>query len=89
MDKYSIVGHSKLIDESNNLWGFVVESDNSTDILLSDDYFSSSIVIALDEIANFKNKPGIKEASKSKNYNRNRRMRNLSLLWKENGIYGK
>lgn len=66
MDKYSIVGHSKLIDESNNLWGFVVESDNSTDILLSDDYFSPSIVIALDEIANFKNKPGIKEGQKVK-----------------------
>ena len=57
MDKYSITGHSKLIDENNNLWGFVVEDDNSTDVLLSDDYFSSSIVIALDEIANFKNKP--------------------------------
>jgi len=66
MDKYSIVGHPKLMDESNNLWGFVVESDNSTDILLSDDYFSSSIVIALDEIANFKNKPEIKEGQKVK-----------------------
>ena len=66
MDKYSIVGHSKLIDESNNLWGFVVESDNSTDILLSDGYFSSSIVIALDEIASFKNKPEIKEGQKVK-----------------------
>lgn len=66
MDKYSIVGHSKLMDESNNLWGFIVESDNSTDILLSDDYFSSDIVIALDEIAEFKNKPKIKEGQKVK-----------------------
>lgn len=66
MDKYSITGHSKLIDESNNVWGFVVEGSNSTDILLSDDYFSSSIVIALDEIANFKNKPEIKEGKKVK-----------------------
>ena len=54
------------MDENNNLWGFVVERDNSTDILLSDDYFSSSIVIALDEIANFKNKPEIKEGQKVK-----------------------
>lgn len=66
MDKYSIVGHSKLMDESNNLWGFVVESDNSTDIILSDDYFSSGIVIALDEIAEIKNKPKIKEGQKVK-----------------------
>jgi|GEM_PF-3054776 len=66
MDKYSIVGHSKLMDESNNLWGFVVESDNSKDIILSDDYFSSGIVIALDEIASFKNKPKIKEGQKVK-----------------------
>lgn len=66
MDKYSIVGHSKLMDESNNLWGFVVESDNSKDIILSDDYFSSCIVIALDEIAEFKNKPKIKEGQKVK-----------------------
>ena len=66
MDKYSIVGHSKLMDESNNLWGFVVESDNSTDIILSDDYLSSGIVIALDEIAEIKNKPKIKEGQKVK-----------------------
>ena len=66
MDKYSIVGHSKLMDESNNLWGFVVESDNSKDIILSDDYFSSGIVIALDEIASFKNKPKIQEGQKVK-----------------------
>lgn len=66
MDKYSIVGHSKLMDESQNLWGFVVESDNSTDIILSDDYFSSGIVIALDEIAEIKNKPKIKEGQKVK-----------------------
>lgn len=66
MDKYSIIGHSKLMDESNNLWGFVVESDNSKDIILSDDYFSSGIVIALDEIASFKNKPKIKEGQKVK-----------------------
>lgn len=66
MDKYSIVGHSKLMDESNNLWGFVVESGNSKDIILSDDYFSSGIVIALDEIASFKNKPKIKEGQKVK-----------------------
>ncbi|MFR4368883.1 MAG: hypothetical protein ACLT4F_08900 [Clostridia bacterium] len=66
MDKYSIVGHSKLMDESNNLWGFVVESDNSKDIILSDDYFSSGIVIALDEIAEFKNTPKIKEGQKVK-----------------------
>lgn len=54
------------MDESNNLWGFVVESDNSTDIILSDDYFSSGIVIALDEIADIKNKPKIKEGQKVK-----------------------
>lgn len=66
MDKYSIVGYSKLMEESNNLWGFVVESDNSKDIILSDDYFSSGIVIALDEIAEFKNKPKIKEGQKVK-----------------------
>lgn len=46
--------------------GICSESDNSTDILLSDSYFSSSIVIALDEIANFKNKPEIKEGQKVK-----------------------
>lgn len=68
MQKYSITGHSKLIDESNNIWGFVVEEENSKEkeILLSDNYFSSSIVIALDEIAQFKGKPEIKEGQKVK-----------------------
>ena len=68
MQKYSITGHSKLIDESNNIWGFVVEEENSKEkeILLSDNYFSSSIVIALDEIAQLKGKPEIKEGQKVK-----------------------
>ena len=60
MEKYSITGHSKLIDESENLWGFVVENEDKEETLLSDNYFSSSIVIALDEIANFKGKSDIK-----------------------------
>ena len=64
MEKYSITGHSKLIDESENLWGFVVENENKEETLLSDDYFSSSIVVALDEIASFKGKSDIKEGQR-------------------------
>lgn len=64
MEKYSITGHSKLINESENLWGFVVENENKEEILLSDDYFSSSIVVALDEIAKFKGKSDIKEGQR-------------------------
>lgn len=66
MEKYSITGHSKLIDESENLWGFVVENEDKEKTLLSDNYFSSSIVIALDEIANFKGKSDIKEGKRVK-----------------------
>ena len=66
MEKYSITGHSKLIDESENLWGFVVENEDKEETLLSDNYFSSSIVIALDEIANFKGKSDIKEGQRVK-----------------------
>ena len=66
MEKYSITGHSKLIDESENLWGFVVENEGKEETLLSDNYFSSSIVIALDEIANFKGKSDIKEGQRVK-----------------------
>ena len=64
MEKYSITGHSKLIDESENLWGFVVENEDKEETLLSDNYFSSSIVIALDEIATFLGKPDIKEGQR-------------------------
>lgn len=64
MEKYSIIGHSKLIDEGENLWGFVVEDNDKNETLLSDNYFSSSIVIALDEIANFLGKPDIKEGQR-------------------------
>lgn len=66
MEKYSITGHSKLIDERENLWGFVVEDSDKKETLLSDDYFSSSIVIALDEIATFLGKPDIKECQRVK-----------------------
>ena len=66
MEKYSITGHSKLIDESENLWGFVVEDNDNNETLLSDDYFSSSIVIALDDITNFKGKSDIKEGQRVK-----------------------
>ena len=64
MEKYSITGHSKLIDESENLWGFVVEDNDNNETLLSDDYFSSSIVAALDEISIFLGKPDIKEGQR-------------------------
>lgn len=63
MRKYSITGHSKLIDEKENLWGFVVEDDNNK-ILLSDDYYSSSIVIAIDEITRYLKQEEIKEGQK-------------------------
>ena len=66
MEKYSIAGHSKLIDKGDNLWGFVVEENDNNETLLSDNYFSSSIVIALDEIANFKGKSDIKEGQRVK-----------------------
>ena len=64
MEKYSIAGHSKLIDESENLWGFVVEDNDNNETLLSDDYFSSSVVIALDEITTFLGKHDIKEGQR-------------------------
>ena len=64
MEKYSIAGHSKLIDKGDNLWGFVVEDNDNNETLLSDDYFSSSIVIALDEITTFLGKPDIKEGQR-------------------------
>ena len=64
MKKCSITGHSKLIDESENLWGFVVENEDKEKTLLSDNYFSSSIVIALDEITTFLGKPDIKEGQR-------------------------
>ena len=44
--------------------GFVVEDSDNNETLLSDDYFSSSIVIALDEIATFLGKPDIKEGQR-------------------------
>lgn len=66
MVKHSIIGHSKLIKESENLWGFVVENKDKEEILLSDKYFSSSIVIALDEITNFLGQPKIKEGQRVK-----------------------
>lgn len=61
METYSISGRSKLIDEKQNIWGFLVDKGNEQQILLSDDYFSSSIVIALDEITHFLEKKEIKE----------------------------
>ena len=64
MKKYSITGYSKLIDEGENLWGFIVEDSDKKETLLSDNYFSSSIVIALDEIATFLGKPDIKEGQR-------------------------
>lgn len=64
MEKYSIAGHSTLIDKGDNLWGFVVEDSDNNETLLSDDYFSSSIVIALDEITTFLGKPDIKEGQR-------------------------
>ena len=66
MKKCSITGHSKLIDEEENIWGFVVEGNDKEETLLSDDYFSSSIVIALDEITKFLGQPEIKEGQKVK-----------------------
>ena len=44
--------------------GFVVEDNDDNETLLSDDYFSSSIVIALDEISTFLGKPDIKEGQR-------------------------
>ena len=64
MEKYSIAGHSTLIDKGDNLWGFVVEDSDNNGTLLSDDYFSSSIVIALDEITTFLGKSDIKEGQR-------------------------
>lgn len=66
MKKCSITGHSKLIDEGENIWGFVVENNDKEETLLSDDYFSSSIVIALDEITKFLGQPEIKEGQRVK-----------------------
>ena len=66
MEKYSITGHSKLIDEGENIWGFVVEDNDKNETLLSDNYFSSSIVIALDEITTFLRKSDIKEGQRVK-----------------------
>ena len=42
----------------------IVEDSDKNETLLSDDYFSSSIVIALDEIATFLGKPDIKEGQR-------------------------
>lgn len=65
-ETYSITGHSKLIDEKENLWGFVVDNGDGETTLLSDDYFSSSIVVAMDEIAKFLDKKDIPEGQKVK-----------------------
>ncbi len=66
METYSITGYSKLLDEKQNVWGFVVGKDEGEEVLLSDSYFSSSIVIALDEIAAFKGEKDIKEGQRVK-----------------------
>lgn len=63
---YSITGRSKLINVENNLWGFVVDNEDGTETLLSDQYFSSPIVIALDEITQFKGERDIKEGQRVK-----------------------
>lgn len=63
---YSITGKSKLIDEGQNVWGFLVDKDDGEEILLSDDYFSSSIVVALDEITHFLKKKEIREGQRVK-----------------------
>lgn len=65
-EKYSITGRSKLIDEGQNIWGFIVDQDDEQETLLSDDYFSSSIVIALDEITQFLKRKEIKEGQRVK-----------------------
>lgn len=66
METFSIIGRSKLIDEGQNIWGFVVEKKDGEEVLLSDSYFSSSIVVALDEITTFKGKKDIKEGQRVK-----------------------
>lgn len=66
MEIYSITGKSKLIDEGQNVWGFLVDKDDGEEILLSDDYFSSSIVVALDEITHFLKKKEIREGQRVK-----------------------
>lgn len=45
-----ITGRTKLLDERNNLWGFEMET-SSGKRMLCDKHFSSSIAIAIDEIA--------------------------------------
>lgn len=65
-ETYSITGRSKLIDEGQNIWGFIVEQDDGQETLLSDNYFSSSIVIALDEITQFLKRKEIKEEQRVK-----------------------
>lgn len=64
MAKYSITGHSKLVDEKENIWGFVVSNGDKEETLLSDNYFSSSIVIAIDEITSYLRKNEVKEGQK-------------------------
>ena len=85
MEKYSIAGHSKLIDKGDNLWGFVVEDNDNNETLLSDDYFSSSIVIALDEIATFLGKPDIKEGQRVRITIETEQPLNIGFIWKIRG----
>ncbi len=56
----------RLLDYEQNIWGFVADKDDGEEVLLSDSYFSSSIVIALDEIVAFKGKKDIKEGQRVK-----------------------
>lgn len=50
-----IEGHSELIIKSENLWGFRTSDDK----LITDSHFSAGIVVAMDEIASYNDKPKI------------------------------
>ena len=66
MKTYSIIGQSKVVDEKDNIWGFVAQTKDGEQVLLTDDYFSSSIVIALDEIARFNGGKDLPEGTRVK-----------------------
>lgn len=55
MEEMTIEGHSELIIKSGNLWGFRTNDGK----LITDSHFSAGIVVAMDEIASYNNKPNI------------------------------